>query len=175
MTLAISMLKNIFLSNPKCKTIIPSNVQDWSPHMRFILKSSRTSALQLKGWFNPIRQSKNIEMKYKTHIKLVHELHDTWVWREELRINHLTLLFVVIMSYAWWFLWRAKYIEDFKWCLHFQFGVAFWRVVLREVYFEGLNRIWRALKTSILNIDPKYPNVQNKTYYRPFTTHLRWD
>jgi hypothetical protein len=29
----------------------------------------------------------------------------------------------------------------------FQFGVALWRVVLREeVYFEGPNRVWRALK-----------------------------
>ena len=29
----------------------------------------------------------------------------------------------------------CKYIEDFKWRLHFQSGVAFWRVILREVYF----------------------------------------
>ena len=70
---------------------------------------------------------------------------------EEIRINHLTLLLVVTMPYACWFLWRADYIEDFKWRLHFQFGVALWRVVLREVYFEGSNRVWRALKTSILN------------------------
>ena len=70
---------------------------------------------------------------------------------EELTINHLTLLLVVTMPYACWFLWRANYTEDFKWRLHFQFGVAFWRVFLREVYFEGPNRVWRALKTSILN------------------------
>jgi hypothetical protein len=50
------------------------------------------------------------------------------------------------------FLWHAIYIEDFKWCLHFQFGVALGRAILREVYFEGPNRIWRAMKTSILNI-----------------------
>ena len=40
------------------------------------------------------------------------------------------------MPYACWFLWLADYIEDFKWHLDFQFGVAFWRVVLREVYLE---------------------------------------
>ena len=73
---------------------------------------------------------------------------------EELRINHLTPLLVVTMPYACWFLWWVDYIEDFKWCLHFQFGVAFWRVVLRKVYFEGPNRVWRALKTSILNTAP---------------------
>ena len=39
------------------------------------------------------------------------------------------------MPYACWFLWQVDWIEDFKWCLHFQF--AFRRVVLREVY------IWR--------------------------------
>ena len=31
----------------------------------------------------------------------------------------------------------GDYIEDFEWCLHFQFGVVFWRVVVREVDFEG--------------------------------------
>ena len=52
--------------------------------------------------------------------------------------------------YACWFLWRVNYIEVFKWCPHLQFGVTFWRVVLREVYFEEPNCIWRALKGSIL-------------------------
>ena len=66
---------------------------------------------------------------------------------EELRTNFLTLFLVVTMRFACWFLWRAYYIEDLKWRLHFQFGVAFWRVVLREVYFEGPNRVWRASKT----------------------------
>ena len=69
---------------------------------------------------------------------------------EELRNNHLTALLVVTMPYACWLLWRVDYI-DFKWRLPFQLGVAFWRVVLREVYFEGPNHIWWALKTSILN------------------------
>ena len=74
---------------------------------------------------------------------------------EELRINHLTLLLVVTMSYARWFLWRAYYIKDLKWRLRFQFGVAFRRVVWREVYFGVPNRTWRALKTSILTIGLK--------------------
>ena len=70
---------------------------------------------------------------------------------EELRINHLTPLLVVTVPYASWFLWQADHIEDFKWRLHFQLGVAFWRVVLREVYFERPNHIWSASKTSSLN------------------------
>ena len=56
---------------------------------------------------------------------------------EELRIKHLTLLLVLTMPYACWVLCRGDYIEDFEWCLHFQFRVVFWRVVVREVYFEG--------------------------------------
>ena len=60
------------------------------------------------------------------------------------------------MPYACWFLWWSHYIEDFKWHLHFQFGVSFWRVILREVYFEGPNHVWRALKTSILNTGCNY-------------------
>ena len=89
-------------------------------------------------------------MKYETHIKLLHELYGTMflIQSEELLINHLTLLLVLTMPYACWFLWRANYIKNFKRCLHFKFGVAFWRVVLREVYFEGPNRVWRI---SILN------------------------
>ena len=38
---------------------------------------------------------------------------------EELRINCLSLLLVVTMPYACWFLWWVDYIEDFKWRLHF--------------------------------------------------------
>ena len=37
------------------------------------------------------------------------------------------------------------YVEDFKWRLHFQFRVAFWRVVLTEAYFEGPDRVWSLL------------------------------
>ena len=44
-----------------------SIVQDWSPHLSFILKGSQISAFQ----------SKNIEMKYKTHVKRVHDLYGT--------------------------------------------------------------------------------------------------
>ena len=65
---------------------------------------------------------------------------------EESRTNHLSPLLVVTMPYTCWLLWWVDYIEDFKWCCHFQLGVVFWRVVLRELYFEGPNRIWRALK-----------------------------
>ena len=43
--------------------------------MSFILKGSQISALQWKRWF----KSKNIEIKYKTHVKLVHELYGTCV------------------------------------------------------------------------------------------------
>ena len=64
---------------------------------------------------------------------------------EGLRIDHLTPLLVVTMPYVCWFSWRGDYIEDFKWCLHFQYGVVFSRVILREVYFEGLNCVWKAL------------------------------
>jgi hypothetical protein len=69
-----------------------------------------------------------------------------------LRIDHRTALLVVTMPYTCWFLWWANCIEDFKSRLHFRIGVAFWRVVWREVYFEGPNHFWRALKTSILKI-----------------------
>ena len=70
------------------------------------------------------------------------------------------------MPYACWFLWWTNYIEDFKWRLHFQFGVAFWRVVLRVVHFEGPHCVWRALKTSILNIDCESRRLSRKVSWR---------
>ena len=63
------------------------------------------------------------------------------VYFEELRINHLTPLLVVTMPYTCWFLWRANYIENFKWCLHFQFGVVFWRAILRGIFWRAKSRL----------------------------------
>ena len=94
------------------------------------------------------------------------------VQRKKLKINHLTPLLAVTMPYDCWFLLQVDYIEDFKWRSHFQLGVVFWRVVLKEVYFERIEDFrwrlhfqygdslkgcfergifWRALKTSMLN------------------------
>ena len=60
-------------SERPCPCKLPFNVQDWSPHMSSTLKGSHISALYLKSWF----KSKNMEMKYKIHIKLVHESYGT--------------------------------------------------------------------------------------------------
>ena len=50
----------------------------------------------------------------------------------------ITLLLVVTMPYACWFLWRADYNEDFKWHLHF----AIWGCVLKGCCERGI--FWRA-------------------------------
>jgi hypothetical protein len=117
--------------------------------MSFILKGSQISAFQLKGWF----KSKMSIQENRNEIQNSYWICAWIIWYmfplqcEESRINHLTPLLVLTTPHTCWFLWWVDCIEDFKWRLHFQFGVAFWRVVLREVYFEGPNRIWRALKT----------------------------
>ena len=67
--------------------------------MRFILKGSQISALQLKGWFKsetPIQEYRNeIQNSYEKLCMnyMVHVLSTM----EEIRINHLTLLLVVTM------------------------------------------------------------------------------
>jgi hypothetical protein len=100
------------------------------------------------------RQSKNIKMKIKKFIfnlcmnYMVHVSSQC----EELELNHRTPLLVLIVPYACWFLWRTDHIEDFKWRLHLQFGVAFWRLFWERYIFEGPNGVWRALKPSILSI-----------------------
>ena len=107
--------------------------------MSFILKGSQIPTLQLKGWF----KSKTSIQEYRNEIQSSYEPR-AWiipytfmVQCEELRINHLTPFLVVTIPYACWFLWRANYIDNFKWCLHFQVGVALERAILREAYYEG--------------------------------------
>ena len=97
-----------------------------------------------------------------------------WVQCEELRINHLTPLLVVAMPYACWFLWQADSIlrtssDVFIFNLGLRFEGLFW-----EGYkFEGLDFVWRALNTSILNIaldgSPQSKNVG--TNLKPFEAH----
>ena len=127
--------------------------------MSFILKGSQILVLQLKGSF----ESKTSIQEYRNEIRNSYQTcaWTTWymflVQCEESRINHLTpLLCIENALYSCWFLFRADYIENFKWHLHFQSGVALWKVVMRDVYFEGPNRIWRALKAPILNMSGDY-------------------
>ena len=77
------------------------------------------------------RQSKNIEMECKTHIKLVWYIFLAQC--EKFIIKHLTLLLLAVtMPYACWFLWQADYIEDFKWRPHF----PIWDCILKGLFWE---------------------------------------
>ena len=95
---------------------------------------------------NPRRWAKNMDMKYQTRLKLVHETIRCMfrVRCEKLRINHLTPHLVVTMVYAWWFLWWVDYSEDFKRHLYFCFwglrfeGFLWERYILKgQISFEG--------------------------------------
>ena len=75
---------------------------------------------------------------------------------EESKINHLAR-----SSTSCGFLWRVDYTEDF----------SIWACVLESyfergtVYFEGPNRVWRALKTSILNTGPREAGIARNPSY----------
>ena len=143
--------------------------------MSFVLEGSQILALQLMGRF----KSKTSIQEYRNeNTKLISYSTCAWIiWYmfpvqcEESRINLLIPLLVVTMPYACWFLWQVDYFEDFNWCLQFQFGVAFWRVVSIEVYSEGPNRIWRALnikKPKIVHIGGDYEMLTFKVcIYNP--------
>ena len=91
------------------------------------------------GW-NLRRQSKNIEMEYETHIKRVYELYGTCVpvQCEELRINHPTLLLVVLVLVAGILYWKLQVTSSF--CnlgLHFE-GLFWERYISKgQIAFEG--------------------------------------
>ena len=86
---------------------------------------------------NPRHQSKNIEMKYKTHFKLVHESYDT-CFEYNVIIKNRPSDCTSCSVACWW----ADYIEDFKWRLHFQFRVVFWRVVFERHILKGIEDQW---------------------------------
>jgi hypothetical protein len=67
--------------------------------MSSILKGSQILAFHLKVGSNPRRQSKNIEMNYISHIKLVNELHGT-CFQSNTKIQPSTPLLVVTMPYV---------------------------------------------------------------------------
>ena len=103
--------------------------------MSFIMKGSQILALQLKGWF----KSKNIEMKYKTYIKLVHEIYNTCsgtMWRiknqpsnsSSCSDNALCLLVLVLGSLYW----ELKVTSAF----------SIWGCVLKGCFEGGV--FWRA-------------------------------
>jgi len=107
---------------------------------------------------NPTRQSKNIEKKYKTHIKHVHN----FIWYmfptkcEELGTNHLTSLLVVTMPYTCCFLWLA-YIsrtsnDIFIFNMGLRFEGLFWeRYTLKgQIVFE---KHWRLQSWTPMKID----------------------
>ena len=77
-------------------------------------------------------------------------------------VDNALCLLVLVSGKVYW---------GFKWRLHFQYGVAFRRVLLGEVYFEGPNHIWRALNTSLLNkwLQPSLPrsNINGGFTLRP--------
>ena len=146
-------LQHIVWSQGNSK-IIGVNVQDWSPQMSFILKGSRISTLQLEGWF----KSKMSIQVYGNEIQNSYWTCARIMWYmlpiqcEELRVNHLTLLLCIdkcptlVGSCAEWYILRTSSdVFVFNSGLHFE-GLFWERYMLK-----GPNRIWRALKTLILN------------------------
>ena len=83
---------------------------------------------------------------------------------EEWSIIHLSPRLVVTMPYACWFMWWVDYIiEDFKWCLHFEF----------RLLFEGLFWERYILKAQITFEDIEDFNLLS-TGCRPRPTLILW-
>ena len=151
----------------------------------------RANMFQPLNWrigSNPRRQSKNIEMKYKTHTNLcmtnmVHILSS--MWRIKNRPYNSTscsddalhlLVFVACRLY-----WGLQVTSSFP----IRGCVAFWRVVLREVYFEGLNHGWRhwrlqswtsngSRRRVFGNLGPVYTTVEKSTGHEKKGVSQSW-
>ena len=125
------------------------------PSYDFHFVGSRISAFQLKGLFKsktPIQEYRNeIRNSYQTCARIMWYMFQ--VQCEESRSNHLShstscidnalCLLVLVLGRVYWGLQVTSSFSIWNCVL---------RVGLRKVYFEGPLRIWRTLKTSILNI-----------------------
>ena len=114
------------------RTLPSAGVQDWSPHLNSIWRAIS----------NPRRQFQKLEMNIMLilHLCMIHVVHvSNTMWRIKNQPSNS-------MPYACWFLWRAYNIEDFKWRLHFHFGVAFWRVVFEIGMFWRAKPHWKGIE-----------------------------
>ena len=112
-------------------------------------------ALKFQCFSWRVESSKNIEMDTKLILSLcmnyrVHVFSTMWRIKNQPAnstscSNNALRLLVVVACRLYWGLQVMS---------SFSIWVALWRVVLKEVYFEGPSHICRALKTSILNIAP---------------------
>ena len=91
---------------------------------------------------------------------------------DEKRIDHQTLLLVVTMPCACWFLWRTNHIEDFQvtssFCnlgLRFEglFGERYY-ILKGQITFEGHWRLqsWTLVSSSFIMWSVLLPETQNK-------------
>ena len=131
----------------------------------------RALKFQLFSW----RVGSNLRCQSKNNRNEIQDSYETCAWIiwymfpiecEELRINHLTLLFVMTMPYACWFLWRTS-SDVFIFNLGLHFGGLFCeRYILKgQIAFEGH---WR-LRSWALN-PPTLPPSFNSFPYP--CTHL---
>ena len=111
------------------------NVQDWSPHMSFILKGSQISIFSWIVSSNPRPQSKNIEMKYKNHIKLMHRIKNQSSNSTSCSDDALRLSVLVVGRLYWGLQVTSSFCN-----LGLRFEGLFWK---RYIYSESPNRIWR--------------------------------
>ena len=160
-----SLLHNRSNSRPKCclhVLYIACHYLEmrWFPS---VFKDWRALKFQFFSWrvgSNPRRQSKNIKMKYKTHIELVHQLYDTcfqFIWRIKNQPSNSSScsdnalrLFVLVAGGLYW-------------RLHVTSSFSIWGCVLKGCLERGI--FWRA-KSCLKNIEDF-----NLEHWFPYTHH----
>ena len=129
--------------------------QDWSPHLSFILKGSWISALQLKRWFKSktsIQEYRNANTQLILSLCMNYMVHvSRTMWRIENQPSNFTScsdnalrLLVLVAEIVFT---ASSEVFVFKSGLRSE-GLFWERYILKVP-----NRVWRVLKTSILNID----------------------
>ena len=125
-----------------CKQGFPSSVQDWSPHMKFILKGSRISTLQLKGWFKSkasIQEYRNATTKLILNLCVYNMVHvSSKMWRIKNRPSYSTSYYSD--NALRWLVLMVGII--LYWGLQVSTLLCIWGRVLKDCFERGI--FWRA-------------------------------
>ena len=170
------------------------SVQDWSPHMSFILKGSQIWAIQLKGSFKTktsIQEYRNANTKLILKLCMNYVVHvSSTMWRIKNQPSNYTTysdnalhLLVLVTGRLYWGLQVTSSFSIWgctvKGC--FEVGV-FWRAKSRLQDFEDFNlehcQCSKGLSFAVLYWSPHFSSIMqsgNEAFSQPHPPHFSKD
>ena len=158
----VSHRKRTQITHIYLRVLLAGNLQDWSPHMSFILKGSHISTLQLKDSFKSktsIQEYRNENTKLILNLCMNYVVHvSSTMWRIKNQPSNSTScsdnalrLLVLVAGKLYWGLQVTSSFSIWGCVLKgcFERGI-FWRAKLRLKGIEDFN-LWTLLAVHLIN------------------------